>query len=92
MPISRDGTEYDAPIDVKECFGTEIHRLTCGEGAWGPCSPYSECEGRVKCVRSCGIEPPEPGLMGHDGVLAPFETALGPRWTWRTRATVLSRL
>ena len=37
-------------------------------GVWGPCSLYSECDGRVKCVRSCGIEPPEPGLMGHDGV------------------------
>ena len=30
--------------------------------------------------------------MGHDGVLAPFETALGPRWTWHTKTTVLSRL
>ena len=71
---------------------TKIHRLTCREGVWGPCSPYSECDGRVKRVTSCGIEPPEPGLMGHDGVLAPFETALGPRWTWHARATVLSRL
>ena len=71
---------------------TKIHRLTCGEGVWGPCSPYSECDGRVKSVTSCGIEPLEPGLMGPDGVLAPFETALGPRWTWHARATVLSRL
>ena len=81
-----------APETVLPAVPPKIHRLTCREGVWGPCSPYSECDGRVKRVTSCGIEPPEPGLMGHDGVLAPFETALGPRWTWHARATVLSRL
>ena len=85
-------SENDAPISVKRLHRAKIHRLTCGEGVWGPCSPYSECDGRVKSVTSCGIEPLEPGLMGPDGVLAPFETALGPRWTWHARATVLSRL
>ena len=42
-------TETPAPTAAK------IHRLTCGEGIWGPCSPYSECDGRVKRVTSCGL-------------------------------------